>query len=280
MQMSRKIIFLDIDGTLTQPGSNDPPQSAVWAIEKAREAGNYVFLCTGRNYTMLLPLLKYGFDGFIGSSGGYIVCGDQVIYDCPMTQSQSKEVMGLLAGHGIFRTVECLKGSYTDEGLKKFLRAHATEGSNNELLRWREQIEQSLHILPMQDYQGQPVYKIVIMCQSMEALKETERKLSKDFVFCIQGEDQYGFINGEIINRQFHKGKAVEKVCEYLQMPLSDSIAIGDSMNDKEMLETAGTSICMANGNEQLKTLVDDLCPAVQEDGIRAAFMKYHLVNT
>ena len=32
MRMKRKIIFLDIDGTLTQPGSNEPPESAVWAI--------------------------------------------------------------------------------------------------------------------------------------------------------------------------------------------------------------------------------------------------------
>ena len=34
--MKRKIIFLDIDGTLTQPGSNEPPESAVWAIAQAR----------------------------------------------------------------------------------------------------------------------------------------------------------------------------------------------------------------------------------------------------
>lgn len=276
--MSRKVIFLDIDGTLTEPGSNEPPQSALWAIEKAREAGNYVFLCTGRNYRMLSPLLKYGFDGAIGSAGGYIVCGDQVLYDCPMTRSQSKKAMNLLAEHGVYRTVECLDGSYTDEGLKEFLREHAAEGSNSELLRWREHIESSLHILPMRDYREQPVYKIVFMCQSMEALKDPQKRLEEDFVFCIQGKDWYGFINGEIINRQFNKGKAVEKVCEYLQIPIADSIAIGDSMNDKEMLETAGVGICMANGNEQLKTLVDDLCPAVQEDGIRAAFVKYHLV--
>ncbi|MEZ3506561.1 MAG: HAD family hydrolase [Lachnospiraceae bacterium] len=276
--MSRKIIFLDIDGTLTQPGSNDPPQSALWAIEKAREAGNYVFLCTGRNYGMLLPVLKYGFDGFIGSAGGYIVCGKQVIYDCPMTQEQAKKAMDLLAENGIFRTVECLEGSYTDEGLKEFLREHAAEGSNSEMLRWREQIEKSLHILPMRDYQGQPMYKIVMLCQSMEALREPEKRLGKDFAFCIQGQDRYGFINGELINRQFHKGKAVEKVCDYLKIPLSDSIAVGDSMNDREMLETAGISICMANGNEELKMLVDDLCPAVQEDGIREVFVKYHLV--
>ena len=53
--MNRKIIFLDIDGTLTEPGSNEPPKSAVWAINQARKEGHYVFLCTGRNYGMLSP---------------------------------------------------------------------------------------------------------------------------------------------------------------------------------------------------------------------------------
>ena len=36
--MGKKIIFLDIDGTLCQPGSNIPPASALEAIKKAQTA--------------------------------------------------------------------------------------------------------------------------------------------------------------------------------------------------------------------------------------------------
>ena len=84
--MNKKLIFLDIDGTLTEPGKNIPPESAVEAVEMARRAGHKVFLCTGRNYGMLKPLLKYGFDGLIASSGGYIEVEKKVIYDHPMTK--------------------------------------------------------------------------------------------------------------------------------------------------------------------------------------------------
>ena len=66
--MEKKVIFLDIDGTLTMPGRNEPPESAIWAIRQAREEGHYVFLCTGRNYEMLRPLLRYDFDGVVASS--------------------------------------------------------------------------------------------------------------------------------------------------------------------------------------------------------------------
>lgn len=277
--MERKVIFLDIDGTLTEPGSNDPPKSAIQAIEQARGEGHYVFLCTGRNYDMLRPILRYDFDGLIASSGGYIQCGGKVIYDCPMTEGQRQSVMDLLQKNGIFRTVECMDGAYTDEGFKDFLREHAGEGGNSELLRWREQIEKSLNIRPMKEYRGQPVYKIVIMSPSLEQIAEPSKVLASDFVFCIQDKEKGGFINGEVVNRKFDKGKAVLKVCSYLGIPISDSVGFGDSMNDREMIETVGLGICMENGSLALKEIADDVCPSVKEDGIRNAFLKYHLIN-
>lgn len=45
--MNKKLIFLDIDGTLTTPGSNEPPESALEAIRAAQAQGHKVFLCSG-----------------------------------------------------------------------------------------------------------------------------------------------------------------------------------------------------------------------------------------
>lgn len=276
--MKKKIIFLDIDGTLTEPGSNEPPKSALFAIRKARELGHSVFLCTGRNFNMLSPLLKYEWDGFVASSGGYIKCGPNVIYDCPMSEKQRQTAMDVLKENGVFRTVECKDGSYTDEGFKAFLKEHAKEGGNSELLRWREQIEHALKIRPMKEYGGQPVYKIVIMSPSYDHLTEPKRVLEKEFAFCIQNEDRAGWINGEIVNRNFDKGKAIERVCSFLHVSIEDTAAIGDSMNDREMLETAGFGICMENGSESLKETADDICPSLTDDGIYKAFLKYKFI--
>ena len=276
--MRKKVIFLDIDGTLTEPGSNEPPVSALWAIERARKGGHLVSLCSGRSYGMLSPLLKYDFDGAVASAGGYIVCGSKVIYDCPMTEEQKRTAMDVLKEHGIYRTIECRDSSYTDTEFKEFLRAHAGEGSNSELLRWREQIEQSLRILPMDCYGGEPAYKIVVMSPTREQLAFAEQKLGHDFSFCIQNENRGGFVNGELMNRSFDKGRGVKRVCQYLGIPLEDSVAFGDSMNDREMLEMAGLSICMENGSEEMKRLVDDICPPVWENGILEAFMRHRLI--
>ena len=276
--MRRKAVFLDIDGTLTEPGHNEPSRSALTAVEEARKAGHFIFLCSGRNYGMLSPLLKYEFDGVIASAGGYIECGKEVIFDCPMTEEQKDRAMEVLRESGVFRTAECLHDSYTDESFKEFLRDCAKKGTGSELLRWREQIEKSLNIRPMAEYRGQPVYKVVIMSPSLEQLSEPRKVLESDFVFCIQDGKIGGFINGEVVNRAFDKGKAVCRVCGYLHIPVYDSVAIGDSMNDREMIEAAGLGICMENGSGELKKMADDICPAVQRDGICHAFLKHHLI--
>lgn len=152
--MDLKLIFLDIDGTLTEPGANVPPASALEAIRGAQANGHRVVLCSGRNYGMLSPLLQYGFDGLVGSAGGYIEYGGEVVYDCPMTPEQQDRVLSVFEESGIYRTVESKDGSYTDEGFKDFLRESAGSGGNSELLRWREQLEQDLGIRPMAEYRG------------------------------------------------------------------------------------------------------------------------------
>ena len=276
--MGKKAIFLDIDGTLTEPGSNTPPDSALKAVKMARQKGNYVFLCTGRNRGMLKPLLQYGFDGFVGSAGGYVECQGKLIFGCPMESEQREKVFSVLERNGIYRTVECLDDSYTDESFKDFIAEKCSESGNSELLRWRKQIEESLNIRPMSEYGGEPVYKVVVMSPGMEQIRSAEKELKEDFVFCIQDADKYGIVNGEIVNRSFDKGKGVKRVCEHLGIPLSDSVGFGDSMNDKEMMEVVGLSVCMKNGSETMKKMADKICDSVTEDGLWKAFEEYGLV--
>lgn len=276
--MERKLIFLDIDGTLTEPGKNIPPDSAIEAIRRARANGHRVVLCSGRNYGMLSPLLKYGFDGLVGSAGGYIEYGGQVVYDCPMTANQQKQAMAVLAASGIYRTVEGKDHSYTDESFKAFLLETAQRCGNSELLRWREQLEGELGIRPMAEYQGEAIYKIVFMCRAAGDLREPMQKLGAEFNFCIQGADEYGVINGELINKAFHKGTAVRRLSEYACIPLEHTIAFGDSINDLEMLQTAGLGICMGGGSRELKKIADQVCPPVQENGLYQAFAQCGLI--
>ena len=273
--MNKKLIFLDIDGTLTAPGSNVPPQSALDAIRAAQAQGHKVFLCTGRNYDMLRPLLAYGFDGAVASGGGYVFMGDQVLFDCPMTEEQKERALRLFAEGGVLRTIEARDASYCDPGMGEFLQQ--CSGGNSELLRWREALEKDLGIRPMAEYDGRPIYKVVFMCARAEQLAGAIRELEGEFYFLVQDLAGANCLNGELVNRKFDKGSGIRQVCRALDMPLSDTVGVGDSMNDLEMIETVGTSVCMANGAEALKKISDIVCPSVEEDGMAKAFAQLGL---
>lgn len=276
--MDKRLIFLDIDGTLTEPGSNVPPASALEAVRGAQANGHKVVLCSGRNYGMLSPLLEYGFDGLVGSAGGYIEYAGTVIYDCPMTPKQQEAVLSVFGKSGIYRTVESKTGTYTDEGFKVFFQENAQASGNSELLRWREQLEKDLGIRPMAEYRGEPVYKLVFMCQEEAQLQKPRQLLEGEFHFCIQETDRFGILNGELINRKFDKGTAVRRLSEYLHIPLENTVAFGDSMNDLEMIEAAGLGVCMENGSPALKRVADSVCPPVSEDGLYKAFRTLKLI--
>lgn len=276
-----KLIFLDIDGTLTRPGENTPPDSALEAIGKAQAKGHKVFLCTGRNPDMLRPLLRYGFDGVVACAGGFVTLGRdladaEVLFDHPMTDAQRDTALTSLHRNGVFCTIEARDGSWGDENLGDFLRDQP-EG-NSEIERWRRVLAKNLGMRPMSDYDGSPIYKVVVMCLKMEQLDETRSLMEPEFQFVVQElRDRGGIVNGEIFSRAFDKGLGVRLIRDRLGAAPEDTVGFGDSMNDLEMMRTVGTSVCMANGAEALKKLADRICPAVGEDGVARAFEELNL---
>ena len=274
--MKRQLIFLDIDGTLTPAGNNNPPESAMIAVKAAQAKGHKVFLCTGRNPAMLAPVLALGFDGAVAGAGGYIFTNDEVLFDCPMKPEEFETGMRLLGENGVFRTIEARDATWGDEELGDFL-AQAGE-ENSELVRWRKALADQLNIRPMSEYDGSPIYKIVFMCREAEQLQPARDALERQYHFVVQDVAAHHCLNGELINRKYDKGKGVRIVAEHYGMDIADTIGFGDSMNDLEMIETVGCSVCMANGSPALQAKSDLVCPAVEEDGLYKAFEQLELM--
>ena len=150
---------------------------------------------------------------------------------------------------------------------------------NSELIRWRKALAEQLNIRPMNEYDGSPIYKIVIMCRKAEQLKEARSLLEKDYEFCIQEiPDHANCQNGELINRAFDKGRGILRIAEKLNVGIEDVYGFGDSMNDLTMIQTVGTGVCMDNGAETLKKLSDLVVPSVKEDGLFRGFEQLGLI--
>jgi hydroxymethylpyrimidine pyrophosphatase-like HAD family hydrolase len=83
---------------------------------------------------------------------------------------------------------------------------------------------------------------------------------------------------GEIGPAGVHKGAALEAVAGYHGIPLGDTIAVGDSDNDRKMIERAGIGIAMGNADTEIKAIAGYTTSSLEEDGIARAFERYGLI--
>ena len=274
----RKLIFLEVDGTLTRPGRSEVPESALEVIREARAGGNKVLLCTGRDPATVESLLQYGFDGAVAADGGYVELDGEVLFDYPLTEKQRSEAMRLLGENGVFRMLAAKDAIYIDERMGEFLKK--SSGGSAALQNRREAVERELKILPISEYDGSAVYKIAFMCAKEEQLTPAVEKLNGQFRFLVQDTAAVGCVSGELVNRKYDRGSGIRRVAEALGIPLEDTVGIGAGVNDAEMIETVGIGVCMENGSPELKSLCDLVCPSAENDGVAWAFRELGLAES
>ena len=81
----------------------------------------------------------------------------------------------------------------------------------------------------------------------------------------------------EMVPKGFNKGTGIQEVCELLGCDISETVAFGDSINDKEMLEVAGTSVVMGRASDDVKKLGTIVTDNLEDDGIWRALEKLNL---
>lgn len=276
--MSHKLLFLDLDGTMILPGTFDMPHSTQEALSRARAAGHKAIICTGRNMGAIRPLLSYGFDGIIASAGGYIQLGDDVINNCTLSDAERSEAFRILKDNGFYITAETFDHMYIDEDVYPLMAKLGERSGNSELERLKRAGDSRLHCRPLTSYAGEPVYKILLLCEEESQFEVPRRLLGEHYSFIQHAKDKDGIINGELISKRFSKGKALKMVTEYYGCTIADTIGFGDSMNDLEMFKEAGCSVCMGDGPDRLKALVDHVCPKQKDDGLYHAFTTLNLI--
>ena len=75
-----------------------------------------------------------------------------------------------------------------------------------------------------------------------------------------------------------NKASGIAFVMEHLGIHREDTFAIGDSINDKDMIEFAGTGIVMGNGTEIVKQSADFITKDLQDDGLAYALKEFELI--
>jgi Cof subfamily protein (haloacid dehalogenase superfamily) len=83
---------------------------------------------------------------------------------------------------------------------------------------------------------------------------------------------------GMIMNRDATKIKAIEKICEKELFDLGQVIAFGDDDNDLEMIRNCGIGIAVANANNKVRAVADEICGSNEDDGV-AQWLQFNLLS-
>lgn len=269
--MRRKMIFLDIDGTLTS-GSRQVSNRVCEGIAKARRNGHYIFLCTGRNRAGVQSLQYIGFDGMICCAGGYIEVQGKPIYESCLKEEDIKEAREIFERNHVMYNLEATHMTFQDDDMNRAFVEEHIEGEmlNSELERLLSEQKDQFNLLPICDYDKNPIpiQKVCFMAHHENDLKEPRKLLSQKYNFIVHELYSKNLINGEIILKERNKGTAIQKVVAYLHMSMEDTIGFGDSMNDYEMIQTCAHGVVMENGSNELKKYATSICESVENDGV------------
>jgi Cof subfamily protein (haloacid dehalogenase superfamily) len=71
----------------------------------------------------------------------------------------------------------------------------------------------------------------------------------------------------EFVHPQVSKGAALTRLAAELAIPIEETVAVGDSYNDIEMIEAAGLGVAVANARPELKALAGVVLERSSGDG-------------
>ena len=84
--------------------------------------------------------------------------------------------------------------------------------------------------------------------------------------------------NVEVNAKGIHKGNALVKLGEVLNIKMEEIMAFGDGNNDIQMLEAVGVGVAMANSVPEVLAVADMVAPSNNEDGVAKIIEEYVLV--
>ncbi len=251
-------IFLDIDGTLMKHGRpvekerETIPEYNIQMINKARAAGHKVFINTGRGYAFLPPALfeDVTFDGMITGNGSNIIVGDRTIFNCPISKEILEEILSFILEN---------KKPCRFQGIKT-----------------RIAYDPKVDLSPVWTH--------------ISSTDEFCEKLGDDFVSKITIDRELEGEYYDLINSRLHlycrehfgeaamhgctKATGIKRVLDYVGIPRERSIAMGDSINDTEMLSYAAISVATDNAADSIKKMCTFVTASELDGGVGKAIEK------
>lgn len=254
---NKKIIFIDSDGTL-RDSSGVISERVKKAIQENKKKGNKIIISTSRpRYQIIKVVEEVLADDIVISSNG------SEIYD-----SKNKRIIF----NSFIEYDELIK--LVEYAYLKDIRLILTMDDYDYVTKDIRNSNQKL--LNKNDYKNELINCNVKQCMFIDKnsneifkLKDILSKNGKLNIVdeCIE-KSKYCENWFSIVNSNCSKGNAIKILIKYLNVPIENTIAIGNDKNDISMFEVAGLSVALANASEDIKNKVDYITLSNDEDGV------------
>jgi hypothetical protein len=260
-------VFLDFDGTYADHGV--VPAGHVAAVRAARAAGHPVFLCTGRPRSMVPAAVLAEFDGFVAAGGGYVEIGGKVLADHRFPPELGSRLVSLLDAHDVAYLLEAPEAVYGPRGvdrrladlLARHLRASGHEGPRD-----------ILDALRMADDLTAVSFGKVTCFDSPEPVASLAEQIGPEIGALPSSIPDMGDSAGELYLTWIHKAVGIQTVVDHLGLDREQVVAVGDGLNDLEMLEYAGVGVAIEGSDPRVLAVADHVAPGPQREGLTSAF--------
>lgn len=273
-----RIVFSDLDGTLLS-STKEVPARTVAALDELARRGIEFVPCSGRPLTGLpAPLLAH-------PAVHYAVCANGAVV-CRLGEVDPTAALGELPPSEVIHREDMEADSVVAlyEALADRDVLFDVFGDGNvyeERFRYERMDRFGLdpHFLPQMRRMRKPVD--VTIPELLPSLAHIERvsvywrdPADRERAIEAVGRDpRLAWVsslpmNVEVSCREASKGAALTWLCAELGIPVAESVAFGDGLNDVSMLEVAGDGVAMADGSEDAKAAADHICEGNDAPGV------------
>lgn len=271
MTQSRRIVFLDVDGTLVDHEGNLAPTTPE-AVRQARANGHLVYLCTGRAITDIVDSVRQlELDGVMTNSGAFTQIGETIVAAHTMSRTYLDLIRAYLDEQGALAFLQANDGVYADDRSSTQLTAYfAARGLD---------VHEFIRFTSIDNADLDQIAKITFFSEADDALDRVASVFGDDLDIVPASIHLATGSGGEVTPKGVNKGSAITAELARLGLKATDAIGIGDSHNDLDMFRAVGTSVAMGNAVAELKAIADAETTEVLDDGIRNAFLALDLID-
>ena len=261
---STKLLFFDIDDTLI-PEGGVYPEGTLEALYAARDNGHKLFINTGRVFCNVEDhIMRDCFSGAVCGCGTHVVYEGNELFYKGLDKDLCYDIAMLCRDchmYGLFEYKDycCYDG---------FL----PETADNPLIDFFRKMGRRM----VTDIDS-PEFIFDKFSIWYDDTSDTERfkEGTKQYFDLIIREEGTFY---EMQPKGFSKARGMQFLLDYFGCDREDVYAFGDSNNDIEMLDFAGTGIAMGNATETLKSVADYVTSDILRDGITNAMKHFELI--